>query len=167
MEQEFFETSYRFKWGTGFIIEFLTGSLRYARANHPELLKDLELAFELEKIRYIYDPNTGEFEETDQLAQNRYSTETNFVLELSSREEFDALVTIGNEYLLEFKQQLINEFQEETERTAELHRLYDDMNNFDAILTYTDLTIDWMGQNSLVIQDPNPQKIKDDQYFMG
>ncbi|KAF1298110.1 hypothetical protein BAU15_09685 [Enterococcus sp. JM4C] len=169
-ENEFFETSFRFKWGTGFIIEFLTETIDWANENQVELSAPINLVYALEGEQYAYNTAEGLFEEVEEGQQvgqlTALSTQTNFVMNVS-RQLFDELVTIGNKQLTTFKEQLINEFQEENERSEQLHKIYDEMENFDALLTYTDLEIIWQEADVFTVEDPSPQKAQEGQHFIG
>jgi hypothetical protein len=166
LTEEYFETSFRFKWGVGSIIEFITDVLSYVQIPPSAAAA---FAYELEGVRYEYSLQKKAFEETNENFKNPYSTKTNFVLEVASKTVFDEfIVTFGNQYLKKVKEQLITEFQEENERSQELHAIYDELENFDAILTYTELNLEWKDDQTLVINDPNPQRINDDEsFFMG
>ena len=169
-ENEFFETSFRFKWGTGFVIEFLSETLQWLNENKGELNEPLVLRYILEGEEYVYNTESHLFDEVEEneglVALRKWSSPTNFVLKMASRQQFDALVTIGNQQLTSFKAQLINEFQEENDRSEQLHKIYDDMDNFDALLTYTNLAICWQ-EDIFIIEDPEPKKIQEGQHFIG
>jgi hypothetical protein len=164
LAEEYFETSFRFKWGVGSIIEFITEVLSYVVPS-----AGIDFAYELEGIRYEYLVQEKRFSETGENFKNTYSTKTNFVLEVPSKSLFDEfIVTFGNQYLKKVKERLITEFQEENGRSRALHEVYDELENFDAILTYTELNLEWMDDQTLVVNDPNPQRINDDEsFFMG
>lgn len=165
MTEEFiYETSFRFKWGCGFFIEFLTATLK-DQATPPTCDYTLELE------NFAYDAATQEFVETDAPA-GALATPTNFVLHLS-KEHFDALVPDGNQVAAALKGQLITEFAEEatdeasTKRLALLHDTYDTMPILDAILTYTQLQLNWVDDQYLVIHDPQPQKQNPAHHLIG
>lgn len=168
-ENEFFETSFRFKWGIGFLIEFLAETVQWLNENKRELNEPLLLLYSLEGEQYSYDKEISLFDEVKEQVEEltTYSSPTNFVLKSASRQQFDELVTIGNQQLMTFKEQLINEFQEENERSESLHKIYDDMENFDALLTYTNLEIHWHERDILTIEDPEPKKVQEGQHFIG
>ncbi|MGM0124526.1 hypothetical protein IGI37_001904 [Enterococcus sp. AZ194] len=170
-ETEYFETSFRFKWGTGFMIEFLTATLEWMHQNQVELAEPIELSYALETEQSIYKTQEEVFEEVaeDHLLEelSRYSSATNFVMKVASREQFDELITIGNKQLSTFKDNLVNEFQEANERSEQLHKIYDGMENFDALLTYTNLEIQWQEATIFTVEDPSPQKIQEGQHFIG
>lgn len=157
-EETFYETSFRFKWGVGFFIELLLASLK----NHPENLQ--EVRYLLEGTGFSYAKDEGEFLEEEFTLPE--STPTNFVLKMN-KQVFDALLEDPNPEMQELKEQLITEFSAETgtvspERLAILHETYDDMPLLDAILTYTDLSLTFPDDNTLLIADPNPQKVNKD-----
>lgn len=158
-EETFYETSFRFKWGVGFFIELLLAGLK----NNPENIPE-DIYYALEGSGFTYDKAEEEFLEAD--INLPESTPTNFVLKLD-KEIFDALLEQPNGEMQDLKEQLITEYSAETgtvspERLALLHETYDEMPLLDAILTYTDLTLTFPDEQTLLITDPNPQKVNKD-----
>lgn len=58
-ENEFFETSFRFKLGTGFLIEFLAETVQWLNENKRELNEPLLLLYSLEGEQYSYDKESN------------------------------------------------------------------------------------------------------------
>ncbi len=153
-EEFYFETSFRFKWGVGFIIEMLEESL-------ASLTISEDVFYALEGQVYQYDLKKHHFEDVEKTISE--STETNFVLKMS-KDLFERVLEktgFSNDNL---KKQLITEFNEETKSKEEkkrlhlLHETYDEMNFFDAVLSYTALSANFLDDDTMIIDDPQPQK---------
>lgn len=154
--QVYYETSYRFKWGIGFLIEFLERSLAKEQLEERE-----DFSYYLEGVGYTFTKTTGTFSENQK--EHPLATPTNFILSLE-KESFDQLVTIGNQ-LTGFKEEMISELAEEGEQGELFRENYQALANLDALLTYTQLNFNWVDEKTLLIEDPHPQEIDEESYF--
>ncbi|WP_071131399.1 hypothetical protein [Enterococcus timonensis] len=157
---DYYETSFRFKWGVGFLIEMLEHGLK-----NNDQLANADVTFSLEGTSFTWNRKNQEFSDSDH--QMVEATATNFVLKMN-KADFDQLVEDMKDDPFSFKEQLIAEFSAEPieeftpERIEMLHETYDTMHLLDAILTYTDLTLTFVDELTLVIDDPQPQKSNPD-----
>lgn len=180
MEEQYFETSFRFKWGTGFIIEALSLVLK----NHGEFLP---VTYLLEGQSYSFDRNEGEFVESD--IENTAATPTNFVI-LLGESTLKKLLALADELGDHLKEELIVEFStieepetddednvtiapvegedadEQQRRVEKLRHTYEALPLITSILQYTQLTIAF-GEKSCIITDPAPKKMDANQNYFG
>ncbi len=155
-EQLQYDTSFRFKWGVGFLIEMLENTLKLS----PDLLLTTPY-YALEGNVYTYNSTEKMFTESEGLVLE--GTGTNFVLKLA-KDDFDRMVAFNEDDPAHLKEQLITEFSNtdqvvDESRLTLLHETYDNMPLLDTILTYTNLSLNFPDENTLIIEDPAPQKI--------
>lgn len=172
MTEKYYETSFRFKWGTGFLIEALSLVL----SRHPEFLP---VSYLLEGQSYSYDRTENEFVESD--LADAQATATNLVL-LVGEEKLKKMLSLADENGDALKEELIVEFSAVVEpdeaplkaedeeaqaiRVDHLRQTYDQMPLVAAILTYTQLKLNY-GPGSALIDDPEPKEQNDEQNFIS
>lgn len=159
MTERYYETSLQFKWGIAAYSDFLAQTMLWIQKHDATLLFKLHLTYDFERITYTYSSIEGVFVRSASEQKNYFSTPTNFVLQVDDRDAFDRLVAIGNRELVEFKQVLLEPL-EDTEDALKEHAIEE------LIFIVFHLSPEWKNTNTLVIEDPSPQKVNESKAFL-